>query len=61
MSAKEEIITELNTGRIVKQETTYTLSFSELNSILIYINETFKFTGYKLEVLNDVVKLTIPV
>lgn len=61
MSAKEEIITELNTGRIVKQETTYTLSFSELNSILLYINETFKFTGYKLEVLNDVVKLTIPV
>lgn len=61
MSAKEEIISELNTGRIVKQETTYTLSFSELNSILFYINETFKFTGYKLEVLNDEVKLTIPV
>jgi|GEM_PF-3096357 len=60
MSA-ETLITELNSRRIVQQETTYTLSFSELNSILLYINETFKFTGYKLEVLNDEVKLTIPV
>jgi hypothetical protein len=61
MSAKEALITELNSRKIVKQETTYTLSFTELTSILLYINETFKFTGYKLEVLNDEVKLTIPV
>jgi len=61
MRAKDELITEINTRRIARNEHTYTLSFTELSSILLYINETFKYTGYSLEVLNNEVKLTIPV